>query len=63
MKDSMLRYTLRISPALMEKFAYVAEYEGRTKNRQIEYLIKNCIAEFERGHGQIDLKAHPLTDE
>lgn len=53
MKDEMLRYTLRINPALMEKFAYVAEYNGRTKNREIEQLIKRCVEDFEKQHGEI----------
>lgn len=55
MKDNLLRYTLRISPALMEKLAYIAEYEGRTKNKEIEQLIKKRIAEFEREHSDIVL--------
>lgn len=55
MKDNLLRYTLRISPALMEKLAYIAEFEGRTKNKEIEQLIKKRIAEFEREHEEIVL--------
>lgn len=53
MKDKMLRYTLRINPLLMAKFAYVAEYNGRTKNREIEQLIKRCVEDFENQHGEI----------
>ena len=54
MKDNLLRYTLRIPPALMGKLAYVAEFEGRTKNKEIEQLIKKRVAEFEAEHGEID---------
>lgn len=54
MSDDLLRYTLRISPDLMEKFAYVAKYNGRTKNKEIEQLIKKCVEEFEKEYGKID---------
>ncbi len=55
MKDSLSRFTLRVQPYLLEKLAYVAESEGRTKNREIEQLIKKRIAEFENEHGEIQL--------
>ena len=54
MKDNLPRYTLRIPQILLDKLAYVAEYEGRTKNREIEWLIRKRIAEFEKVHGKIE---------
>ena len=54
MKDVFPRYTLRISQILLDKIGYIAEYEGRTKNKEIEQLIKMRIAEFEAVHGVID---------
>ncbi len=53
MKDNLSRYTLRVPQSLLDKLAYIAEYEGRTKNREIEQLIKHRIAEFEKAHGTI----------
>ncbi len=53
MKDDKSRYTLRVAPELLEKLAYIAEYEGRTKNRELEQMIKQRIAAFEREHGAI----------
>jgi hypothetical protein len=53
MKDNLPRYTLRISQILLDKLGYIAEYEGRTKNKEIEQLIKKRIAAFEREHGEI----------
>lgn len=53
MKDNLPRYTLRIPQELLDKLAYIAEYEGRTKNKEIEQLIKKRIAEFEAAHGPI----------
>ena len=54
MKDNLPRYTLRIPQELLDKLAYIAEYEGRTKNKEIEQLIKKRIAEFEEVHGSIE---------
>ncbi len=53
MKSTYPRYTLRIPQDLLDKLGYVAEYEGRTKNKEIEQLIKKRIAEFESAHGPI----------
>ena len=53
MKDILPRYTLRIPQVLLDKLGYIAEYEGRTKNKEIEQLIKKHIAEFEAVHGPI----------
>ena len=47
------RYTLRVAPELLEKLGYIAEYEGRTKNRELEQMIKRRIADFEAEHGTI----------
>ena len=57
--DTMPRYTLRIPQELLDKLGYIAEYEGRTKNREIEQLIKKRIAEFEAEHGQIEPADEP----
>ena len=54
MKDNLTRYTLRVSQVLLDKLAYIAEYEGRTKNKELEQLIKKRIAEFELEHGTIE---------
>ena len=53
MRDDKSRYTLRVSPELLEKLGYIAEYEGRTKNRELEQMIKKRIADFEKEHGEI----------
>lgn len=55
MRDNLSRYTLRIEPELLAKFGYIAEYEGRTKNRELEQMIKKRIRDFEKEHGEIEL--------
>lgn len=48
------RYTLRISQEMLDKLGYIAEYEGRSKNRELEQMIKKRIAQFEKENGPID---------
>jgi predicted DNA-binding protein len=57
MKDTLSRYTLRVSPELLDKLGYIAEFEGRTKNKELQHLIKKHIEEFESRHGKIRLDA------
>ena len=54
MDKEMARFTLRVEKRLLDKLASVAEYEGRTKNKEIEQLIKRRIADFEAEHGKIE---------
>lgn len=56
MKDSLPRFTLRIPQELLDKLGYIAEYEGRTKNRELEQMIRHRIAAFEQEHGPIEIE-------
>lgn len=53
MKDTLPRYTMRIERTLLDRLQYIAKYEGRTANKQLEQLVKRCIAEFEQDNGMI----------
>ena len=53
MADALSRYTLRVEKELLEKLGYIAEYEGRTKNKELEQMIKKRIRDFEAEHGRI----------
>lgn len=55
MEEKLLRYTLRIDRRLFKKFKYVAEYEGRSANREIEQMIKKRVTEFEDENEEIIL--------
>lgn len=55
MKDTMPRFTLRVPQELLDKLGYIAEYEGRTKNRELEQMIRRRIAEFEQQNGEIKI--------
>ena len=54
--NNLSRYTLRIGQQLLDKFGYIAEYEGRTKNKELEQMIKKRIAEFKKEHGVIEIR-------
>lgn len=53
MKDNITRFTLRIDKDIFEKFKYIADYEGRSANRELEHYIKRRIIRFEEEHGKI----------
>ena len=46
--------TIRIDPELLDKLHVVANYEGRSANSQVVYLIRKCVERFERLYGAID---------
>lgn len=50
------RFTLRISNVLQKKLKFMAEYNCRSKNKEIETAVKRYINDFERLHGIIDIK-------
>ena len=40
---------------MLRALRYIAEYEGRSANREIEVLIKRYVAEFEKKNGKIEV--------
>ena len=46
--------SIRVDTETHDKLFYIAEYEGRSGSGQIMYLIRKCIAEFEKEHGKIE---------
>lgn len=53
MKELPLRYTLRVSQMLLDKLGYIADFEGRTKNKELEQMIKKRVRAFEAQYGEI----------
>ena len=49
------RYTLRIPQSLLKKINFTANFNGRSKNKEIETAIKRYINDFERLHGDIEI--------
>jgi predicted DNA-binding protein len=55
MPSKLPHYALRIPNTTMDKLKYIAEYSGRSANKEIEQLILAHIAKFESEKGSIDL--------
>lgn len=55
MKD-IKHFGLRIDSDLLQRFRYVCEYDGRSANGKILFMIRQCIAEFEAENGKIELE-------
>lgn len=53
MKKDYPRYTLRVSKEILFKIAFVADFYGMSKNREMEYVIKKHIQDFEKKYGNI----------
>lgn len=54
MERKEIKYVgLRVTPEMHRKLRFVAEYEGRTINGQVIYLMNQCVRDFEKEHGPI----------
>ena len=56
MKVKKLKFTVRVEEDLLRKFGYVAEYNARSTNREVEFLMRKRIIEFEKIHGRITIE-------
>lgn len=45
---AQINFNLRISEELNEKLIIIAEKEGRSKNKQIEYILKEYIENYNK---------------
>lgn len=53
MASNLPKFTIRIEPELLKKIRYVAEYNARSANREVEFLIRHHVKNFEQQHGEI----------
>jgi len=44
---------LRLDEASLAKITYIAKYNKRSLNGQVEFLIQECIKQFENEHEEI----------
>ena len=54
--DKIARFTLRVPKELLDQIGYIAKYNGRTKNKELEQIIKSRTIAFEQKHGPIPKK-------
>ena len=45
--------SIRIEEEMLDKLHVIADYEGRSANRQILVLIRDLIEAYEQKHGEI----------
>lgn len=57
MAKDTVKFTLRTDPKLLQKFRFVAEYNARSANRELEVIMRRHIAEFEKTNGKIMLES------
>ncbi len=55
--------SIRIEEEMLQKIAYVADYEGRSINSHILVLIRNSVKKFEEDNGKIELEKPIERDE
>ncbi|MBQ3041484.1 MAG: Arc family DNA-binding protein [Clostridia bacterium] len=48
-------YPLRLEKELLEKAKVIAKENGRSLNKEIEFLLKNAIKEYEAKNGTINV--------
>ncbi len=46
-------FSIRIDDRLLDKLHVVADYEGRSANSQVLYLIRRHVEQYENQHGKI----------
>lgn len=55
MTNNKPHFAIRISKVLLDKLKYIAEYNGRSGNKEIEVIIRKHVTEFEKEHGTIQI--------
>ena len=45
--------TIRFPQEMLDRLAYIADYEGRSVNSHVLVLVRDNIAQFEEQHGKI----------
>ena len=44
---------IRLEPEMLYKIAYVAKKNMRSMNGQVEFLVQQCVKEYEEQNGEI----------
>ncbi len=59
---SVKSVSIRIEEEMLEKLAFVADYEGRSINSHILVLIRENIKAYEKEYGEIDGTINPAVN-
>lgn len=60
MATNKIQTGIRFEPELLYKISYVAKENKRSLNAQLEYLVQNCVKEFEASNGHIPVDEEQL---
>lgn len=60
MATNKIQTGIRFEPELLCKITRVAKANKRSLNAQLEFLAENCVAEYEKEHGEIELSEDEL---
>lgn len=52
---NIINFNLRIDETLNEKIIKIAEKEGRSKNKQIEYILKKYVDNYEENNKKLNI--------
>lgn len=55
---STVFFNLRIDEELNEQLIKIAENEGRSKNKQIEQILKEYVKQYQRNNASINITQH-----
>ena len=55
MPSQLPRFTFRTDSSLLEKLRYIAKKNSRSANKEIEFLIKKHIENYETQNGKIEI--------
>lgn len=48
-------YPLRVDKQIMQKFKVIAALNGRSVNKEIEFRLREIVADYEKEHGEISI--------
>ncbi|EIL9238516.1 hypothetical protein LMK19_001873 [Listeria monocytogenes] len=52
-------YPLRLDEDIMEKLKVIADLNSRSLNKQLEFIIKNYLVQYEQTNGEVVLRNSP----
>lgn len=55
MPSQLPKFTFRVETETLEKLRYIADSNFRTVNKELEMLVKQYIANYEKANGMIPL--------
>lgn len=60
MATNKIQTGIRFEPELLYKIAFVAKFNKRSLNAQLEYLAQQCVKDYEDTNGQIPIDENKL---